>query len=109
MEDYKYILIVLGMGIVSFIPRWLPLFYLSRKQLPDLIVEWLGLIPVSILSALLFPALFTKNNPKIISLVSPETAAAIPTFIFAWITKSIGGTLIAGMFFYWAAGKFIFT
>jgi branched-subunit amino acid transport protein len=104
METSKYVLLVLGMGIVSFIPRWVPLFFLSKRQLPPLLVEWLELIPVAILSALLVPALLTTGDPRVFNPLSIEMLVAIPTFVFAWFTKSLGGTLVVGMLLYWAAG-----
>ena len=104
METTKYLILVMGMGIVSFIPRWVPLFFLSKRQLPPLLIEWLELIPVAILSALLIPALVTKGDPRVFNLFSIEMIVAIPTFIFAWFTKSLGGTLVAGMFLYWFVG-----
>ncbi|MDY0132153.1 MAG: AzlD domain-containing protein [Desulforegulaceae bacterium] len=106
MSNTQYFLLIAGMGIVSFIPRWFPLFYLSKKELPKPMVEWLELIPVSILSALLFPALLVNPQTKEFSLVSAETAAFIPCFIIAWFTKSLGITLVSGMFFYWAGTSF---
>ena len=104
METSKYVLLVLGMGIVSFIPRWVPLFFLSKRKLPSLLIEWLELIPVAILSALLLPALVTTGDPRVFNPFSIEMLVAIPTFIFAWFTKSLGGTLVVGMLLYWAAG-----
>lgn len=106
MDNYSYFILILGMGIVSFIPRWLPLFFLARKEMPQILVEWLELIPVSILSALLVPAIVTKGDPKIFNPLSLEMAVAIPTFIFSWYTKSLGGTLVFGMVLYWSASSF---
>lgn len=104
MESHSYIILILGMGLVSFIPRWIPLFFLSKRQLPSLLIEWLELIPVAILSALLVPALLTTGTPRVFNPFSIEMLVAIPTFIFAWFTKSLGGTLVVGMLLYWGAG-----
>lgn len=104
METNSFILLVLGMGLVSFIPRWVPLFFLSKRQLPGLLIEWLELIPVAILSALLVPALVTSGSPRVFAPLSMEMLVAIPTFVFAWFTKSLGGTLVVGMLLYWGAG-----
>ncbi|SCY43429.1 AzlD domain-containing protein [Desulfoluna spongiiphila] len=104
METSNFVLLVLGMGLVSFIPRWVPLFFLSKRQLPSLLIEWLELIPVAILSALLVPALVTTGTPRVFNPVSIEMMVAVPTFIFAWYTKSLGGTLVVGMLLYWGAG-----
>lgn len=107
MESDSYLILVLGMGIVTFIPRWVPLFFLSKQQLPSWLIEWLELIPVAILSALLAPALLTKGAPRVFDPFSVEMLVAIPTFIFAWFTKSLGGTLVVGMLLYWLAGTML--
>jgi branched-subunit amino acid transport protein len=103
----EYILLVLGMGLVTYLPRWIPLFFLSRRNLSGLFVEWLDLVPVAILSALLLPALITKGEPRHLMLLQPEFWVAIPTFLFAFRTKSLGGTVIVGMILFWLAGKII--
>lgn len=107
METGNYLILVIGMGLVSFIPRWVPLFFLSRHQMPKWLIEWLELIPVAILSALLVPALVTSGEPRVFDPLSIEMLVAIPTFIFAWLTRSLGGTLVVGMFLYWGAGYII--
>ncbi len=104
MESDSYLMLVFGMGIVTFIPRWVPLFFLSKQQLPPWLIEWLELIPVAILSALLAPTLLTKGNPRVFDPMSIEMLVAVPTFIVAWFTKSLAGSLIVGMLLYWLAG-----
>lgn len=105
----QYVLLVFGMGLVSFLPRWLPLFFLSRKKLPKIVEEWLELIPVAILSALLVPYLITLKETdgdlRVLSLTEPELFVAFPTFLVAWLTKSLAATLVAGMGFFWLVGK----
>ena len=105
MTTGDYILLIGGMGLVTYIPRWLPLFSLTRRKLPDAVVEWLDLIPAAILSALLLPALITTGEPKYIDMFQPRLLVAIPTFFFALKTKSLGGTVIFGMLLYWLADK----
>lgn len=103
MQLVEYVLLFAGMGLVTYIPRWLPLLYLSHRQLPQWLVDWLSLIPVAILSALLAPILFASTSPRTLDLSKPELLIAIPTFLIAWKTKSLGGTVIAGMMLYWLA------
>ena len=99
MTDYIYLII--GMGIVTYIPRWIPLFFLARRRLPDWLVEWLDLIPVAILSALVLPAIVTFDEPRHLDLFRPEFIVSIPTFFIALKTKSLGGTVLAGMLLFW--------
>lgn len=92
------------MSFVTYVPRWVPLFILSRYKLPKWFIEWLDLIPVAILSALLLPELVTTGQPRHLVLLQPEALVAIPTFIFALKTGSLGGTVVVGMLIYWLAG-----
>ena len=92
------------MGAVTYLPRALPLLYLAHKKLPQGLIDWLGLIPVSILSALLAPLLFCDTPTRSLQLGKPEFLVAIPTLLFALKTKSLGGTVLLGMALYWLAG-----
>jgi len=92
---------VIGMGVVTYLPRWLPLLFLSKRTLPHRIKEWLELIPVAILSALLVPELITTGAPRHLDLLRPEVAVAVPTILVAVKTRSLGGTVLAGMALYW--------
>ena len=104
-----YIMIVAAMGLVTFLPRWLPLFFLTRYRLSGWFVEWLELLPASILAAILLPALITRGAPRHLEVFTPEMWVAIPTLGFALLTKSLGGTVIVGMLLIWLGEKFIFT
>jgi branched-subunit amino acid transport protein len=103
MSFPDYLLLLLGMGAVTYLPRWLPLFALAQRRLPQWLIDWLSLIPVAILSALLAPALFTDSAPRALQLGKPELLVAIPTLLFALKTRSLGGTVLVGMGLFWAA------
>lgn len=100
----EYFLLFVAMGLVTYGPRWLPLLYLAHRRLPQWLIDWLSLIPVAILSALLAPILLTHAGQRTLDITQPEMLIAIPTFLIAWKTKSLGGTVIAGMLLYWLAG-----
>jgi branched-subunit amino acid transport protein len=94
-------IIIIGMGIVTYIPRWLPLFFLSRHRLPPWLIDWLGFIPAAILSALILPLIVTTGEPRHLLWVKPDLWVSIPTLIFALKTKSLAGTVVIGMALYW--------
>lgn len=107
MNDSSLLAIFAGMGAVTYIPRCFPLYYLSRKKLPPWFEAWLNFIPASILSALLLPGLITAGDPHHVDLSRPELIVAIPTFLFALKTKSLGGTVIVGMGLFWLIGRLL--
>ena len=105
MSDAQLIILMIGMGLVTYLHRWIALIALSQRKLPEWIVEWLDLIPVAILSALLLPLLITTDEPKHIEFFRPEFLVAIPVFLFALKTKSLSGTIVVGMLLFWAISK----
>lgn len=96
-------LLVLGMGLVTYLPRLLPVFFLARRPLPPWFVEWLDLIPVAILSALIFGDLFVSPDPARFIPLNVKSLVAVPTFLFALRTRSLSGTVILGMLLFWLA------
>jgi branched-subunit amino acid transport protein len=102
--ETSFLTLVVGMGLVTFIPRWLPLALLARRRLPTWFVEWLDLIPAAILSALLAPALVTNESSRHLDLFRSELWVAVPTLLVALKTKSLGATVLAGMLLFWIVG-----
>jgi len=104
MSFADYLMLFGGMGLVTYLPRALPLLYLAHKQMPQWLIDWLGLIPVAILSALIAPALFTDTTTRSLVFGKLELLVAIPTLIFSLKTRSLGGTVLVGMLLYWLGG-----
>ena len=67
MTFNDYLLLFGGMSLVTYLPRTLPLLYLAHRQIPQWLIDWLSLIPVAILSALLAPTLFTDTATRSIA------------------------------------------
>ena len=103
MSSGKYLLLVLAMGVVTYLPRMLPLVVLSRQRLPLWLSEWLELIPAAILSAMIAPSLFAHSSPRVLALGKPELLAAVPTLLFGLKTRSLALTVLVGMACYWVA------
>lgn len=99
--------IIIGMGVVTYIPRWLPLFFLTRRRLPSWLIDWLDFIPAAILSALILPALVTTGEPRHLVWTKPDLWVAIPTLILALKTRSLAGTVVIGMALYWLVIHFL--
>ncbi len=107
MTFADYLFLFGGMGLVTYLPRALPLAYLAHKKLPPWFADWLALIPVAILSALIAPILFAAPETRALELGKPELIVAVPTLLFAVKTRSLGGTVLVGMLLFWLAGMFL--
>ena len=73
--------------------------------MPEWFIQWLDLIPAAILSALIVPELFTAGDPRHLEIVQNKSLVAIPVLLVALKTKSLGLTVVVGMFLFWLAGK----
>ena len=101
MNSRDFLLLMLAMGAVTYLPRLLPLAMLSRRTLPIWFAEWLELIPAAILSALIAPTLFAQSAPRVFTLGKVELLAALPTLLCALKTRSLAVTVVTGMLCYW--------
>ena len=104
MTFSDYLFLFGGMGLVTYLPRAIPLLYLAHRKMPQWLIDWLSLIPVAILSALLAPSLFADTTARTIAFGKLEFLVALPTLLFALKTRSLGGTVLVGMLLYWLGG-----
>ncbi|QGH35745.1 AzlD domain-containing protein [Gracilibacillus salitolerans] len=56
--------IIIGMAIVTVIPRIIPAFIVDLIQFPDWMNKWLQAIPYAALGALIFPGIMTVVPEK---------------------------------------------
>jgi len=96
------LVLILGMALVTFFPRFLPMAFLSRWVLPEKTRVGLSYFPVAILSAIVFPTFFSEGNG--VEIQPQYLLAALPVFIFAWKVKSLWGSVVLGMAVYWLLG-----
>ena len=85
------------MGVVTYLPRLLPVWLLSSKKLPPLVIAWLRFVPVAVLAAMLWPSLLVQNGQIDFSGSNLFLWAAIPTFLAAWKTRNLFSSVIVGM------------
>jgi branched-subunit amino acid transport protein len=97
MEQEVVFLTLLGMMAVTYAPRVLPVWMLSSRQLPPVVVAWLRQVPVAVLAAMLFPALFVRGGRISLGLDNLFLWAAVPAFLVAWRRRSFFGTVIVGI------------
>ncbi len=90
---------MVGMGLVTYLPRLLPILFLSARSLPRLVENWLNYIPVAVMAALVGPALLVPDNKLDLSLTNLFLLAALPTFFVAIKFRSLFGSVIVGVGF----------
>lgn len=91
------LLLALGAGLVTLIPRILPLIVLSKIKLPAWVLTWLSFIPITVMTALLAESLFMKNH-QLSLLGNPlQLIAIIPSILVAIIFRSLLGSVVVGV------------
>lgn len=88
---------LLGMLVVTYIPRVLPLLILTRMEIPEIIIRWLRFIPVAILAALLSPGILIVEGKLLFTYHNVFLLAALPTITVAVYKKNIFLTVVVGM------------
>ncbi len=97
---WEVILIILGSGLVTFVPRVLPLMTMSRLTLPKWLMSWLDYVPIAVISALIAQQVFTENGEVSSLSNNIELLSAIPTFLIATKTRSLLITVLTGILSY---------
>jgi branched-subunit amino acid transport protein len=84
MND-NLIWVIIGMGLVTYIPRMLPLVMFHTNNLHPRIQGILKNVPFAILGALIFPGVLTINPGSVLYGVIGAAAA----FIAAWLNLNV--------------------
>lgn len=88
---------IVGMLAVTYLPRALPVLFLSSRTLSPVIVRFLSYVPAAALSAMLFPSLLVREGRLDFSGDNYFLWAAVPAFLLALKTKSLFGAVALGM------------
>ena len=78
----------------------LPIAILSRVELPEWAMKWLNYVPIAVMAALVGQELLMPNGKLKPLQNNLELIAALPAFIIAIVTRSLLGTVVAGMDLY---------
>lgn len=101
MLNPDILLLSLGLGLSIYLERAMPLWLLSGKPLPRVVIRWLHFVPAAVLAALLLPELLLVKNAAGVKTLNftLENAflwASVPAFIMAF-KGSFFGTVAVGM------------
>ena len=97
MDEKTVFLTIVGMTLVTYVPRVVPVLTLASRSLPPSMVRWLSFVPTAVLSAMLFPSLLLKDASFDFSMENFFLWASIPAFLLCWRTRSFFGTVALGM------------
>ena len=94
-------LIVVGMGVITYLIRLSLIALLGRMDVPPIIQRALRLVPPAVLSAIIFPELLSPGGTLDVSLSNVRLLAGILAAVVAWRTKNVLLTIAVGMAALW--------
>lgn len=90
----NYLPLILGMTLVTYIPRWLPLNFLSELELNPKIIRFLTYIPYTSLSILIIRGLLTSSKDMFL----PTLIGIMVAGIVSWIKGNLVLSVLLGIF-----------
>lgn len=90
----KLVYLVIGMAIVTYIPRMLPLVMLQNITLPSYINRFMGFVPYAALGALIFPGVLYSTGSEHLE---PAIVGGITSIILAFFRSNLIIVVIGGI------------
>ncbi len=92
-----WLVMILG-GTITFGMRFSLIYLLAegRFQIPETLRRALHYVPPAVLSALIFPELFLRDDKWNLTLDNQRLLAGLVAIVVAWISKNTLLTIIAG-------------
>ncbi|MCR1796515.1 AzlD domain-containing protein [Staphylococcus warneri] len=100
MTDQHMLIIIILCGIVTILVRVIPFMMISRVNLPDVIIQWLSFIPITLFTALVLDGIIQQHEGSVGYILNvPFIIALIPTVLLAIYTRSLTWTILGGIAF----------
>lgn len=93
------LILIIGMAVVTFVPRFFPLLLLSKKEISPSFSRWMSFIPVSIFAALVASDIFFwEGSFSLHPFRNIKLLPSILVLIVAYKTKSLLWSMVSGVF-----------
>jgi branched-subunit amino acid transport protein len=90
-------LMILGMMLVTFLPRYGVLALLGRVEMPRPLFRALRFVPPAVLAAIILPSMLLKDAALDLTPQNSFLFAGIAAALVSWRSKNLLLTIVAGM------------
>lgn len=97
---------ILLMTLVTYGSRVLPFLLVKGKNVQGFARDFIELVPIALLAALVFPELITPGGTITIT-HNPYLWAGILTFLFARFVPNLFLGIVFGMIMFWGLDRFL--
>ena len=94
-DDLTIWSLIAGLCLATYLIRYSFIGLIGDRKLPDKLVEALGFVPVTVLPALVAPAVFTGPEGEL-ALEAPQLAGAAVTVGAGMLSRNLLVALLAG-------------
>lgn len=94
MSSSAIVMMIIGMAVVTYIPRMLPFVMFRGKELPAFIQGILRNVPHATLGALIFPAVILINDGNPLFGIVGAAAAFLLAFLGANVIVVVLGSIV---------------
>jgi branched-subunit amino acid transport protein len=91
-----WLVMLLG-GLITFAVRFSLIYLFGTLKVPETMQKALRYVPPAVLSAIIFPELFTHQGVFDASLDNTRLLAGLLAILVAWVTRNTLITIIVGM------------
>ncbi len=97
----KIWILILGMALVTYIPRALPAAFVERFKFGPRMTRFLRLLPYTAMTALVFPAVFSVDPEHLAIGVAGAAAAILAALVKGPVILSVLAAIAAYLLLYW--------
>ena len=93
---------IIAAGLLTYATRLFPIISYGRFEMPSQVERALRFVPVAVLTAIFLPEMAYIQEELMLSFRNPRLLAGLLAIVFAWRTKNVMYTILAGMLTLWA-------
>lgn len=99
MDSWDHLILIILAAIAAFIPRYLPMLFFSKREIPAWFNEWMKYMPVSLFTALVVKGIFitTAGYHFVPFGHVNQIIAAVIVIIITYMTRSMALSVISGL------------
>ena len=97
MSDSSAWLLIAGMALVTFLPRYLPFLLAGRIRLPAWLQQALEFVPIAVLTAIIAQVSLVREGQLSIGWDNDYLMASIVAMLVALVQRSLLVTVLCGM------------
>lgn len=101
------LLLLICMALVTFLPRYLPIAFSSRLELPEVVIKALQFVPIAVLTVIIVQTSFFQQGQLQLSVSNPFLWGLAAAIGLSYIQKNMLITIVLGMAVFGVARYFL--